>query len=236
MGAFLPLEEEGYPFENIIHCYAQKNTCTAAGKHAAMQLLLRHAYLQFNGNLDDDEPKSIVESDLELGHALCSAALEMEVFGNTLGAEPMDDIFGRPLTRRRLAPTSGKMPTPWDSNESVSSFNSALDAVQELSFGSGLHEKMGGFIDDIEIANNIAKCACANGKNSDSAAYGFEWSWQDGNGAINEKDVRRKLNDFRSGKMDAFKGLLRNVSTRERPSEPITIFGINCGCNSVVVE
>eukprot|EP00979_Chaetoceros_neogracilis_P008673 scaffold1922_cov291-Chaetoceros_neogracile.AAC.16 len=222
MGAFLPSEEEGYPFKNIIHCYAQKKTCTAAGKHAAMQLLLRHAYLQFDGNLDDDEPKNIVKSDLELGDALYSAALEMEVFGNTVGAEPMDDIFGRPLTRRRLAPIGGKMPTPWDSNVSVASFNSALDSVQELSFGSGLHEKSGGFIDDIEIANNIAKTA--NGKNDDGEAYGFEWSWQDGNGAINEKDVRKKLNDFRSGKMDAFKGLLRNVSTRERPTEPITIF------------
>jgi len=39
---------------------------------------------------------------------------------------------------------------------------------------------------------------------------------------MNEKDVRKKLNDFRSGKMDAFKGLLRNVSSREQPSEPIT--------------
>ena len=31
----------------------------------------------------------IVESDLELGDASCSAALEMEYFGKILGAEPM---------------------------------------------------------------------------------------------------------------------------------------------------
>jgi len=250
MASFLPNEEEGYPFENILQCYAQKNTCTAAGKHAAMQLLLRHAYLQFDGNTCDDEPKNVVESDLELGDALYNAALDMEVFGNSVGVEPMDDIFGRPLTRRKLSSvlasasalgwTNGKMTvgtstsTAHATNTAVASFNSALDAVQELSFGSGLHDKMGGFIDDIEIANNIAKSA--NGNSIE--AYGYEWSWQDDRESLsmNEKDVRKKLNDFRSGKMDAFKGLLRNVSSRERPSEPITIFGINCGCNSVVVD
>ena len=260
MASFLPNEEEGYPFENILQCYAQKKTCTAAGKHAAMQLLLRHAYLQFDGNLcdDDDEPKNVVESDLELGDALYNAALDVEVFGNAVGVEPMDDIFGRPLTRRKLSLasasklalasswTNGKMTigtstsTAKTTNAAVASFNSALDAVQELSFGSGLHDKRGGFIDDIEIANNIAMSANGNGNGNENSieSYGYEWSWQDDREAIsmNETDVRKKLNDFRSGKMDAFKGLLRNVSSRERPSEPITIFGINCGCNSVVVD
>ena len=53
MGAFLPLEEEGHPFENERRGHAQKCLCAATWKHASMQLLLRHAYLQFDGNLDD---------------------------------------------------------------------------------------------------------------------------------------------------------------------------------------
>jgi len=232
MGSFLPPSENGYPFENIIHLYSKKKTCTTAGKHAATQLLLRHPYLKFDGNLDDDEPRHIVESDLELGDALLHAAEAIEIYDNAIGEEPLDDIFGRPLTRRLMSESTGKkMPTPWESSGAVSAFISALDAVQELSFGSKLNDNMG-YIDDIQIANNIAKSA--NGEDGES--YGFEWSWQ-GDGGLDEKDVRQRLNEFRSGRIDSFRGLLRNVRSKERPaSEPITIFGINCGCNSVIVE
>ena len=73
----------------------------------------------------------------------------------------MDDIFGRPVTRRRQsgAKIGGKMPTPWDSGSALSSYNSALGAVQDLvSFGSKYCDNTGAFIDEIAIANNIAKC------------------------------------------------------------------------------
>jgi hypothetical protein len=33
---------------------------------------------------------------------------------------------------------------------------------------------------------------------------------------INEHDVRKRLNDFRSGRIDSFKGLLKNVRERDR--------------------
>lgn len=85
-------------------------------------------------------------------------------------------------------------------------------------------------IDDIQIANNIAKCA--NGKIPQ--CYGYEWSWQDGGGGIHEREVRQKLRDFRSGKLEGFKGLLKNVNVRRE--EPISLFGFNCGCNSRVVD
>ena len=239
MGPFLPPLESGYPFENIIYCYSRKKTCTAVGKHAATQLLLRHPHLQMNGGLDDDEPRNIQVSDLELGDALLHAAESIEIRGGTVGAEPLDDIFGRPVTRKRLpgaaANAGGKMPTPWDAGNTLSSFNSAIEAVQELSFGSKYRDNTGAFIDEIAIANNIAKCA--NGETG-AESYGFEWGWEDGGGSgsgINENDVRKRLNDFRSGRIDSFKGLLKNVR-KERTSEPITIFGINCGCNSVIVE
>ena len=183
MGPFLPPSESGYPFENIIYCYSRKKTCTAVGTHAATQLLLRHPYLQMNGGLDDDEPREMIASDLQLGDALLHAAESVDNHGNAVGVEPMDDIFGRPVTRRRQsgAKIGGKMPTPWDSGSALSSYNSALGAVQDLSFGSKYCDNTGAFIDEIAIANNIAKCA--NGDQGGAAeSYGFDWSWQDGGG------------------------------------------------------
>lgn len=245
MGPFLPPD---YPFENILYCYSRKKTCTSAGKHAATQLLLRHPYLQMNGSLEEDEPKDMLDSDLELG-LLQAAAENIDVFENAVGVEPMDDIFGRPVTRKRfmvsddvgpsVAAAGGKLPTPWEwesnNNSNISSFNSALEAVQDLSFGSKYCDNSNSFIDEIAIANNIARCA--NGENGET--YGFEWTWQDGEGGdggeLKESDVRKRLNDFRAGRIDSFKGLFKN-RVKERPSEPITIFGINCGCNSVILD
>lgn len=234
MAPFLPPSENGYPFENIIYCYSRKKTCTAAGKHAATQLLLRHPYLQMNGGFNEDEPRNLSVSDLELDDTLLQAALSIDNPGNSVGVEPLDDIFGRPVTRKRLSNSNvgGKMPTPWDSNSAETSFNSALEAVQELSFGSKYCDNTGVFIDEIAIANNIARYANGDGVES----YGFEWTWEDGGNGVNENDVRKRLNDFRSGRIDSFKGLLKNVRDRDRKLEPITIFGINCGCNSVIVE
>ena len=229
MISFLPCVQDGYPFENIVNCYFKQRTCTSAGKHAAMQLLMRRPYLQMDGSIDNtsDEPKNVEESDLSLGDTLYHAAMEIPVTERTTGVKPLDDIFGRPLLRRK--------PATKNSPSEETEFNSALDAVKDLSFGSGRnHESnVAGVIDDIEIANNVA--LCANGQTEE--IYGFRWTWQDTIALRdNERDVRKKLNDFRNGKMDAFKGLLKNVGNRERPLEPITIFGINCGCNSVVVD
>jgi len=237
MGSFLPPAEDGYPLEQILDCYLRKrDTCTAAGQHAARQLLLRYPYMNFNGNSQDDEPANLIDSDLELGHALLHAAETMEVESDFMGEQPLDDIFGRPLTRQMIPNGSnggnGKtMMTPWESSRSaVSSFNSALDAVQEFSFKLNTLDGNMESIDDIQIANNIAKCA--NGKISQ--CYGYEWSWQDGGGGIHEREVRQKLRDFRSGKLEGFKGLLKNVNVRRE--EPISLFGFNCGCNSRVVD
>jgi hypothetical protein len=232
MAPFLPPLEEGYPFEKILTAYLHRENCSPVGKHAATQLLLRHPYLNCAGNIRDDEPHHIDESDLIFDASLLDVVDEMSLSCNLVGEEPLDDIFGRPLTRSNLKQDkTGKKQMPWDNvdGEMSMSFHSALDAMKELSYGSKIFSHSGD-IDDIKIANDIAKCA--NGEKT--KAYGFRWEWQDGCGPLKEEDVRQKLNDFRSGKMDSFRGLLKNVRNRERPNEPISIFGINCGCNSVI--
>ena len=229
-GSFLPHPEDRLLFQKILNCYSRKQTCTAAGKHAAMQLLLRHPYLIYGGSLEDDEPKQILHSDLEFDAALFHAVKEVKTFEITAGAQPLDDIFGRPLIRKEIAAAGKKKPLPWHTVDAPQTFHNALEAVREFSFGSEMHTNLDGFIDDIEIANNIANCA--NGSRNE--AYGYEWRWQDG--GIDEQDVREKLKQFRNGKIDAFRGLLKNVGSRDRPLEPIRIFGINCGCNSIIVD
>jgi hypothetical protein len=234
MAHFLPPLEEGYPFEKILTAYSQREDCSHAGKHAATQLLLRHPYLKCSGNIKDDEPHHIDESDLIFDSSLLDVIDEMSLSSNLVGEEPLDDIFGRPLTRSKLQHDKNeKKRTPWENpdGEIYVSFNSALDAVKELSYGSKIFSNNGD-IDDIKIANDIAKCAIGE----KTKAYGFRWEWQDGCGPLKEEDVRQKLNDFRSGKMESFRGLLKNVRNRERPNEPISIFGINCGCNSIISE
>jgi len=83
--------------------------------------------------------------------------------------------------------------------------------LQELSFGSGLHDKMGGFIDDIEIATNIAKSANGNGNENSIAAYGYKWSWQDGRESIVMVNIKHHVNHswrLRKG----YQGISQNAS------------------------
>jgi hypothetical protein len=102
MSPFLPSQKEGFPFYQIMHCYFHKESCSTAGKHAAKQLMLRTSYLNFEGSLfDDDEPQSIKPSDMELEDVLLYAAEATKVGAKMTGAKPLDDIFGRPLTRRK---------------------------------------------------------------------------------------------------------------------------------------
>ncbi len=141
MGPFLPSPEEGYPFKQVLSCYLRKSTCTVAGKHAARQLLLRYPYLNMNGNILDDEPLNVVESDLELGHALLHAAESISIpqEDERVGSKPLDDVFGRPLMRRLVANGNGKNHklTPWESSRSaVSGFNSGESVSQSVSQSS----------------------------------------------------------------------------------------------------
>ena len=108
MSPFLPPPQDGFPFCQVLHRYVHKENCSLAGTHAARQLMLRMTYLNFEGSLfDDDEPRTIETSDLELEDALLYAAEAIEIKMKQNGAKPLDDIFGRPLTRKkRLLPQS----------------------------------------------------------------------------------------------------------------------------------
>jgi hypothetical protein len=86
-----------------------------------------------------------------------------------IGTTPRKDIFDRPILRSR-APGRQRNRAPWDNCALVSAFPSALQAVQQLSYGSTKVCHVDG-IDEILIANNIA--SSANGQKIES--YNFWW-------------------------------------------------------------
>jgi len=90
------------------------------------------------------------------------------------GAQPRVDIFDRPVLRDA------------DKNSPMEAFPSALQAVQELSFGSTSVRHVNNEIDDILIANNIAYNA--DGNNAES--YGFVWFWD--KDELKEKAAKEK--------------------------------------------
>lgn len=74
----------------------------------------------------------------------------------------------------------------------------ALDAVQDFSRNNKDDENILD-IDEVELANNIAKCA----NDVQAESYGFKWTWQDGE--IQEQELRSKLNNFRKRKVESFR-------------------------------
>ena len=140
------------------------------------------------------------------------------------GAKPSSDIFDRPILRSR-APRKGSTRAPWDNRSTISVFSSALQAVQQLSYGSTKVRHIDA-IDDILIANNIVNSA--NGEKTES--YNYWWSWQD-----TASEIQRNLERQRSAETSAV-SLFSGVSTRlgrsshlEENEGPITIFGLRCG-------
>lgn len=139
------------------------------------------------------------------------------------GAKPNENIFDRPILRSRKPGkgNTGNTRAPWDNRSSISVFPSALQAVQQLSYGSTKVRHVDK-IDDIMIANNIANSA--NGETTES--YHFWWSWQD-----KAHEIQRNLERERSHETSAV-SLFSGVSGRVGGSpdgEPLTIFGMNCG-------
>jgi hypothetical protein len=137
----------------------------------------------------------------------------------TAGAKPCDDIFDRPILRSRK-PRKGNR-APWDNRAAISVFPSALQAVQQLSYGSVKVRHIDP-IDDILIANNIAKSA--NGETTES--YNFWWSWED-----TASEIQRNLERERSSETNQTT-IFSSVSNRLSQSadgEPVTIFGMRCG-------
>jgi len=234
MSPFLPPPNNGFPLYQVLHSYLQKSSCTPAGRHAATQLMMRVPYLHMEGSLyDDDEPLHLNQSDMILEDALLYAAQDVEITNQVIGSKPLDDIFGRPLTRRKGITTDDDGTNDVIRSDMRTSFNSALDAVQDFSYGSAISEN---FLsnDDVKIANNIAICA----NDGEAESYGHTWKWEDGE--IREYELRTKLNSFRQRKVEHFKGLLKNVknggTNMVKPFEPISFFGFKCGSCATVLE
>ena len=162
----------------IFIAYRDLEHVTPAGEHAAQQLLLRMAYLIFEGSAVDSiakifEGRTWVESDFLLSGKLLRAARDVVVHKVQSGAKPLSAVFDRPILRRRIS-AQERRARLWTNHSSSDSFPSALVAAQEFSFGS-TKVRHDSAVDDIQIANNIARSA--NGETNES--YNYLWSWKD---------------------------------------------------------
>lgn len=177
---------------------------TPAGRHAAEQILMRYKCLIFSGEIKDlvgsDESFPSV-LDMQFEDELLSKAKPIHVGELYEGAKPYEHIFDRPILRARR-PTGENARAPWDNRSSMSVFSSALQAVQQLSYGS-IKVHHASIVDDILIANNIAKSA--DGQKTDS--YHFMWSWED---TVDE--IQRNLDRQRSTETTGPTSIFKNVS------------------------
>jgi len=224
MGPFLSGISNVTLFSKILLYYFRKQTnMTGAGSHATRQLLLRASSLNFDGSVDDSYEQDADENedyDLDENMVIMAERVQMDQ-GFECGAEPLDDIFGRPIIRK-----IGK-------NEVV--FRSALDAVPELLFGVGSKElKDFEQPDDVLIANNIASSANGEEK-SNMYMYGYKWIWEDRHDAVKEANIRTRLEEFKNGKLTSVKNIIHNLrddkaTKKNNQDMPISIFGWSyCG-------
>jgi hypothetical protein len=182
--AFLPkafgaADIESSIVAKVLTAYIGMDGISRAGKHAASQVLLRLKYLKFNGSaaeLAARSGSSTTACDFFFEPYLVDACNQIFVSNLEAGARPDNDIFARPILRRKmLRRVNRKKPQiNWDDNETVDSFPCALQAVQDLSFNSSKVRHLDA-IDEILIANNVVQCA--NGDKTES--YNYIWSWQD---------------------------------------------------------
>jgi hypothetical protein len=151
----------------VLTSLLENRSSTLAAQHAATQLLLRLKYLI----LDDTDAvttgtglrRSLVP-DYGFDRSTTFIAKQMSVANKVRsGAKPRVDVFTRRIVRCDVLRNGQELVFP-----------SAVDAMQEVSFGS-VYAKHAGPMDDIWTANNIADCA--DGKRP--ACYGFSWSWAD---------------------------------------------------------
>lgn len=165
--------DSGELFAKVLSSYLSVPSLTPAGKHAAQQLLLRLDYLEFEGELSEIVGVASL-SVFEFGDDILSQADMIELGELAVGAKPKKGIFDRPIMGSKKPKRGTNAVAPWDNMASVSMFSNALQAVQQLSYGSVKVRHMG-VIDDIMIANNIF-CS-ASGERTES--YNSLWVWQD---------------------------------------------------------
>lgn len=224
---FLPVAHLslGNQAEKVFTSYLHCDDVTPAGRHAASQLLLRLRHLIFEGEINDSMFSNgviVKASDFELPLEIKRDLESIFVEKRTPGAAPRDDIFDRPILRSR-APKKGTEKAPWNNSSSISPFPNALLAVQQMSFGSTKVRHLGA-IDDILIANNIAKSA--SGEKAET--YNYWWRWED-DADSNLASTVEYLKP--SGATSSKGGIVSSFLSRASGGEdgaPISIFGLTC--------
>lgn len=116
----------------------------------------------------------VQSTDLELDADVLERLNAITIGARKHGAKPYVEIFHRPVLRSRMPRNGLESKAPWNNLATVSIFGSAIQAVQQLSYGS-LNVRHADPIDDIQIANNIADSS--NGVRTES--YNFLWTWED---------------------------------------------------------
>lgn len=183
----------------VLTAYSNRTDITPAGKHAVGQLMLRLRYLHFEGTAADlavRSGSSTTASDFVLEEDLMKTLGATYVRPQKPGACPDDNIFDRPLFRRRAVRDNDGSPKRLREKPGpADSFPNALQAVQELSFASVRVRHLDA-IDDILIANNIVHSA--NGKKTES--YNCIWTWQDYEGTKRQLSSESFLTAFTPAK------------------------------------
>ncbi len=134
------------------------------------------------------------------------------------GAKPCDEIFHRPILRSPMPRNGLESKAPWNNLATVSIFASALQAVQQLSYGS-IKVRHADPIDDIQIANTIADSA--NGVRTES--YNFLWSWEDKASEI-QRNLERQSSSEGSNS-NIFSRFSRSSETAHQETDSIFLAG-----------
>lgn len=183
----------------VLSSYLHVEVISAAGRHAAQQILQRQTCLRWASDGDNG-------ADFDFDRDLRQSMEGIMVERINPGTRPLADILDRPIVRSCKG-TSDRV------------YPSALDAVQHLSFGSGkLHNPNN--VDDIMIANNIA--SCATGNNAES--YNYSWKWQDAAPPQAAKMDKRTPSTI---SFRGLAKKLTGPSGDD--DSPMTLFGIRCG-------
>eukprot|EP00934_Nitzschia_sp_Nitz4_P005873 Nitzschia sp. Nitz4//scaffold30_size153850//84539//87009//NITZ4_002782-RA/size153850-augustus-gene-0.60-mRNA-1//1//CDS//3329547276//5863//frame0 len=206
-------ETVGLLVAKILVAYKDAPATSDLGLHAAEQILLRLTFLQF---ATDDRPV------VAFPEKLLAKAENVDVGTLKSGATPNPEIFHRPILRARK-PKRGVNTRggPWENKHGVSLFANALQAVQQLSFGS-IKVRHVDDIDDIKIANMIADSA--NGEKTQS--YNFLWAWEDKASEISRHLEQKMSGESRAGTL--FRGVSARFRRSGQRSTPFVSF-LQCG-------
>ncbi|KAL3782778.1 hypothetical protein HJC23_003099 [Cyclotella cryptica] len=215
----------------VLTIYSNMTTATPAGRHAALQLLLRARFLRYSGTVSDlvDSRKQYpCMCDFDIDEERLAATKTTSVEQRMEGVPPAANTLLRAIIRYQTNASSICVdPTK---------FPNALAAVKELSFGSKT-VKHSGTIDEIAIANNIAKCA----DGLIAKAYGYAWRWEDEEAVLKahpliDENIQSSLNYVSekersvpySPRRKGIFGRLR-FSGEDEEDEPFSVLGLRCG-------